>query len=129
MSAHPSPSIALLIRRVGPSLIALAAIGLLLAVGLGCDDFPAVHYENRTSEAVRVFYGDDFVTQVEPGQNIGISSREDLWTPNVRVLALDGTVLLDASITWDELKEMDFTIVILGPGASPSPTPPSSATP
>jgi len=56
---------------------------------------------------------------------------EQYWTPDIRVVAEDGRVLLEDHITWDELKEMDCKIVITDPAAplSSTPTPSPAATP
>ena len=38
------------------------------------------------------------------------------WEPNIKVVAEDGRVLLEDHITWRELKEMNYRIVITDPG-------------
>jgi hypothetical protein len=53
---------------------------------------------------------------------------EQYWTPDIRVVAEDGRVLLEDHITWDEVKQMDCKIVITDPLSS-TPTPSPAATP
>lgn len=86
---------------------------------------------NATSERVTVHEDGGARFTLEPHESKRITVPEQYWVPYHRVVAEDGRVLLEDYITWDELKKMDYKIVIMDPAApvSPTPTPPPATAP
>jgi hypothetical protein len=106
----------------------LAAALLLLFGALACEPWPDVEWENATSHRVAVYEGGKFEFNLEPHEIQPVSTSEDDWRSWIRVVAEDGRVLLEDEITWDELREMDYRIVISEPVPA-SPTPPAQLEP
>jgi len=105
-----------MLSRSGAMWVWLPAAALLLLLGaLACEPWPGVKWENATSHRVAVHEGGEFAFNLEPQESLEVSASEDDWRPDVRVVAEDGRVLLEDEITWDELGEMDYRIVILEP--------------
>lgn len=102
---------------------ALLAALVLVFAGLACDPWPPVEYENATSQRVTVYKSGKFSLALEPHQSVKAHASEDVWLPDIKVVAEDGRVLLEDHITWDELRQMDYKIVITDPEHPPSPTP------
>ena len=103
----------------------LAAALLLLLVGaLACEAWPGVKWENATSQRVAIHRGGEYAFSLEPHESQEVSTSEDDWRPEIRVVAEDGRVLLEDKITWDELGQMDYRIVITEPVHPVSPTSP-----
>jgi hypothetical protein len=100
----------------------LAALVVVLA-GLACDPFPLVRWENTTSQRVLVYEDGESAFDLEPHECKKIVSREKGWLSDIKVVAEDGRVLLEDHISWEELKHMDYKIVITDPLHPPSPSP------
>ena len=105
--------------RIGLYLIAL----LLLSAALACEPGRIPEYENATSQRVTVYKDGIANFSLEPHESTTIPMFKEDWSPNIRVVAEDGRVLLEDHITWDELKEMGYKIMITDPAHPPSPTP------
>jgi hypothetical protein len=104
---------------------ALGAAALLLLLGaLACEPWPDVEWENATSERVAVYEGGELALSIEPHEIQAVSTSEDDWRSDVKVVAEDGRVLLDGTITWDDVEQMGRRIVITEPDSA-SPTPPA----
>jgi hypothetical protein len=101
---------------------ALLAALVLVFAGLACDPYPPVEYVNATSQRVTIYKSGKFSLALEPHQSVKAHASEDVWLPEIKVVAEDGRVLLEDHITWDELEEMDRKIVITDPEHPPSPT-------
>ena len=92
---------------------------LILASGLGCRGTEeTIEYINATGKRIEVTVDGSFVFSLEPGQRHGYRTR-DVFLPD-RVQACSGDALIhDETITWEELKNNDFTYVIDGTLESP----------
>lgn len=99
-------------------------VALVLLLGaLACEPWPGVTWENATPQRVAVYKDGKFAFRLEPQESQDVLASEDVWRPDVRVVAEDGRVLLEDHITWDELKKMGYRIVITDPASSsPGPT-------
>jgi len=106
------------------SLWLLAAALLLLLGALACEPWPDVEWENATSQRVAVYEGGELALNLDPHEIQAVSTSEDDWRSDVKVVAEDGRVLLDGPITWDDVEQMGRRIVITEPD-SVSPTPPA----
>lgn len=110
----------------------LAGIILAFTVGLaatGCDSGHAITYENRTGQRVTVFRDGVRALVLE------VSEREayDLFLFSGSMLfearGDEGTVLFSEMLTWDELKERGWEIVITTTRSPPDAVPPQSPSP
>jgi hypothetical protein len=99
----------------------LVAALLLLLGALACEPWPGVKWENATSQRVAVYEGGKLAFSLEPHEIQSVSTSEDDWRSDVKVVAEDGRVLLDGPITWDDLEMMGHRIVIKEP-LTPPPT-------
>jgi len=98
------------------------AVLSLAVVALGCEPGRIPLYENATSQRVTVYQDGIPGFSLGPHESITIPMFKEDWEPSVKVVAEDGRVLLEAYITWDELKRMDYKIVITdASSATPSP--------
>ena len=104
------------------------ALLVLPFAAVACEPGCPAEYVNATSERITVYEDGGTGFTVEPHQSRGIPAMEQYWTPDIRVVAEDGRVLLEDHITWDELKEMDCKIVVTDPLSS-TPTPSPATTP
>ena len=96
------------------ALVSSAGLGFFLIAcwlpGAGID------YINATSQRVTVYEGEVKAFAIEPRESAGVAMAKRYWEPNIKVVAEDGRVLLEDHITWRELKEMNYRIVITDPG-------------
>jgi hypothetical protein len=110
------------LRRCAVAIAALATVWTAVA----CEPGRIPEYENATSQRVTVYKDGIAMFTLEPHGSTTIPMFKEDWLPNIRVVAEDGRVLLEDHITWDELKKMDYKIVITDSGALVSPTPVAS---
>jgi hypothetical protein len=109
----------------------LAGIILALTVGAaaGCDPGHGVTYDNRTGQRVTVFQDGvrEFVLEVSERKTY----TEFLFSGSSLFEAKDdkGTVLYSELLTWDELKERGWEIVITTTRSPPEVVPPQSPSP
>jgi hypothetical protein len=102
-----------------------AMLGVLVAAlgAFACEPGRIPEYENATSQRVTIYKDGMPAFSLEPGESTGIAMFEEDWLPDIKIVAEDGRVLLEDHITWDELEEMGYKIVITDPEHPPSPTP------
>ena len=112
-------------KRVGYFLVLIAGLLAVATAFAGEPGCPS-QYVNATSERITVYEDGGTGFTVEPHESRGIPAMEQYWTPNIKVVAEDGRVLLEDYITWDELKKMGCKIVITDPAAPVSQTPVAS---
>jgi hypothetical protein len=110
-----------------------ALLGVLVAAlaAFACEPGRIPEYENATSQRVTIYKDGIAAFSLEPHESTKIAMFEEDWLPNIKVVADDGRVLLEDHITWDEVREMGYKIVITDPEhpPSPSPTPSPGTTP
>ena len=98
--------------RIVRAIPVVALSTLLLAIA--CEPWDVVEYENQTSEHVFVYKGGELQFDLKPGQTRKFNVTEEVWLSDIRVVTDDGQALLEDNISWDELRRMDFRIVIRG---------------
>ena len=92
--------------HVAISLALLCCLGLLTA----CEEERPISYRNESSKAIQLFIDDRYVDVIAPGDRITRSSRAG--SHHIKAVTEDGSVLLADSFTWDELRGLNFTVVI-----------------
>ncbi len=92
------------------SLLVTACLIFLL---VACEPGTNLEYVNNSSQRVTVYEGGDQVAVLEPGESDKTVVINQFWTPEIKVVAADGQILLEDNITLDELREMDGKIVII----------------
>jgi hypothetical protein len=118
-------------QNVWRSVVVIGAF-LALTTAFACENWPIVGWENATSQRVTVYAYGDFEFDVQPHQTKNIVNPASHWRPEIKVVAEDGRVLLEDHITWEEVREMGYKIVITDPEhppPSPTPTPSPGTTP
>ena len=103
--------------RVGVVRTAIGLCCLVFAavISLGCEPGPPVDFVNETEQVVEVYQQREFVFELNPGETRGVNTRPKDWLPEITVISSDGTVLLDETITWEQVESMDHRIVITEP--------------
>ncbi len=81
-----------------------------------CENDDIVDFVNQTEQAVEIRQGGELVFELDPGQTRGIVLFSKDWTPEITAISKDGTILLDETITWEQVEAMDHRIVITEPG-------------
>lgn len=78
-----------------------------------------------TTHGVTVLKDGEPQFDIEPHQSIKISTAEEYWIPDIKVVTDDGRTILEDHITWDEMRDMGSRIVIVDRpafnGATPTP--------
>ncbi|TMB64290.1 MAG: hypothetical protein E6J43_13655 [Chloroflexi bacterium] len=112
-------------RRI--SNVALAsAIVLIVGVATAFDPGHGVTYENQTDSRVTVYRIGIVDTTLEPGQSKTFSFNEIKGEQTIEAKDDNGRTLYVDTVTWDDLKQRGWTIVIKQSGAPtqvPSPSP------
>ena len=106
--------------RILRSIPVVALSSLLLAIA--CEPWDVVEYENHTSERVLVYEGGELQFDLEPGETRKFHATEEVWLSDIRIVTDDGQVILEDNIIWEELRRMDFRIVITEEMIAPTPT-------
>ena len=100
-----------------------------LFAAMACEPGHLAEFENATPYRVTVYKDGTREFSLEPYEAKNpVGSFPEHWSPDIKVVAEDGRVLLEDHITWDEVKQMGYKIVITDP-PSPTPTPSPVATP
>ncbi len=98
---------------VARALRAIPAVALLtLLFAVACEPWDVVEYENQTAERVLVYEGGELQFDLEPGETRKFNVTEEVWLSDIRIVTDDGQVILEDNISWEELRRMDFRIVI-----------------
>jgi len=103
-------------QRIAHTAAASCCIIFAAMLSFGCENDAAIDFTNGTERVVEVYQGGKFAFELEPGETRGIATFKKDWLPEILVVADDGMVVLDESITWQQLESMDFLIVITEPG-------------
>ncbi len=103
-------------QRIARTAAGLCCLILVPLVWLGCEPGPAVDYTNQTALTVTVYEGGEFVFELQPGETRGVAGLKKDWIEEIMVVSSDGTILLDETITWEQVESMDHRIVITEPG-------------
>ncbi len=82
---------------------------------IGCENDDIVDFVNETEQVVEVYQGSEFVFELDPGQTRGIVLFSKDWTPEITAISSDGTILMDETITWEQVESMDHRIIITEP--------------
>ena len=82
------------------------------ALAQGCEPWDVVEYSNETEHRVSVYKGGEFQFKLGAGETRRFNVTEEVWLNEVRIVTDDGEVVFQDDITWDELREMSFRIVI-----------------
>ncbi len=93
--------------------LACAICFAALALGiLACEPWPQVKFVNGTNHDVLIFEGDRLAYTLARGETVEQDTTKDDWISAIRVTTRDGTVLLDKMITYNDLGNRDFKIVV-----------------
>ncbi len=108
----------------------LIPVAFLLALfAVGCDPGATVTWVNEGSQPVDIYLGtgpDDFDVSVPPHAEKRVATIRQAWQDVVVVRDHAGRLLLQETLTWDELKARDFRFVITEAELTPTATPASS---
>ena len=117
-------------RSLRLRMIGLICIGVIALLDTACFDvWEDITYTNATQSSLEVSvsandqHNDQF--QLSPGASKSLQYLKQSWPRTVEAREPSGKVVFNRTYTWDDLKQMDFNIVI----AAQSPTPIASATP
>ena len=103
-------------QRIARAAAASCCIILAAMLSIGCENDDIVDFVNETGHVVEVYQAGEFVFELDPGETRGIVLFSKDWTPEITVIANDGTILLDETIAWEQVESMDHRIVITEPG-------------
>jgi hypothetical protein len=105
---------------------ALAASLLLV----GCDKGHHIRYENQTDQTVDVYIGNTREVTLASGEARSFTTVKLLKPATFQAKTSDGEVIFSRTLSWDDLRSMDWTIVIAADQSSHLPsTPVTCATP
>ncbi len=107
--------------RIAVCVLLAVATVLVWLLGAACQPGQAVEFENATSQPVTVYQGGILALRLDPReveQPVGFFPED--WRPEIEVVAEDGRVLLRDKITWDEVAQMKYRIVITDPATAAS---------
>jgi hypothetical protein len=94
-------------------VVAAACLAILLSGG--CEEGHDVTYVNRTEVTVDVYLGDDeseYVLTLRPDEAKTSGELTSLWPGRIIARDADGSTIFSAYITWDQLQNLDFEIII-----------------
>ncbi len=103
------------------SLLLLAMVGTT-----GCDPAPGVTYQNRTGQTIAVSRDRFYEFMMEPGETTTYGTLEYSGSRVFEAWDENGNVIFSVTLTWEELRQQNWTIVITasaptgrstGPGA------------
>lgn len=93
-----------------------------MALGfVGCEPWPEVNFANETQVDVLVYQGGQLVYTLAPGETVEQDTTDEDWVGDIRVTTRNGKVLLDEIITYNDLGNRDFKIIISCESADESP--------
>ena len=104
-------------------MASLLLLTLLAFYSMACDPGHPVTYDNRTDQPVEIFVNGFFDGALAPMEKKTFDKIE-FGTATFEARDFSGRVLYSETLTWDELKDAGWRIVITdeGGGTSPSPT-------
>lgn len=93
-------------------------VGMLLIISwliVGCDAGHSVTFENRTDRPAIVFEGraESIMLPPNSSEKLSVLEYDGYETFSVRDEA--GSLLFSASLTWQDLEEMNWTIIVVDP--------------
>lgn len=106
-------------RRLLPVVLGISLVMLLAS----CTPGATITYTNSTSFPVRVYGDGGFITSLAPGESRRLSHHKHQWDEHVSAENAEGEVVWEDQITWDELEDSGFRIVISDRRDTPGPTP------
>jgi len=114
-----------------PSALVLLILVLAALSGSACDPVHSVTYDNRTDTAVTILYNGHFEASLKPMEK---RTFDVIKFSQATFEARDsaGTLLYRETLTWAELNERAWKIIVTGPalpGGSPAPTQSAPASP
>lgn len=77
-----------------------------------CKTSRGINYQNETSSVLSVRSGDNQPFELAPGQSYGVATGEFDGKRRIQAHDMNGDLVFTRDVTWDELKEMDWTIHI-----------------
>ncbi|MGD0114998.1 MAG: hypothetical protein ABSC13_03200 [Dehalococcoidia bacterium] len=123
-------ALGVLITAVGIPALYGFTLGFFFVLGhLGYGDPGAdVTFENTTGETIAPYMGGNrMFDHIAAGESRSVVVLEDSWNNHLKALDQSQQVVWQADITWDQLKQMGYHIVIGAPAPttdeSPVPTP------
>jgi hypothetical protein len=113
------------------SIVILSAILLVLLLtpsACTCDPAVWIEFNNQTDQTLGIFIGGAYQDDVSPGETLRFATMAIWGSPNppwgdgdfkylVEAKTEDGEVVYSEEFTWQELDDMDWTIVIPPPAA------------
>jgi hypothetical protein len=95
--------------------LALAAIlGLMPGFACATPHGQPVTYRNETTLTLTLTNDDFLLTTLAPHQSRAITTRESLLPDRIRAYDERNNLVFDKTVTWDDLKAGNFTVVIGG---------------
>ena len=94
----------------------LLIMSALLFAGLACggdgSDEQTVTYENATAGVVRVAIDGVEVATIQPDGTAEVRVTKELMPDHIEAFDTTGSVLVDQTVTWDDLEAGDWRVVI-----------------
>ncbi len=86
------------------------------ALALACDPSHTVTYENQTSQALTVFRFGREAFELQPYETSDYGVIEFSGQMPIEAQNSDGTVVYSTTVTWDELEQAGWQVVITDEG-------------
>ncbi len=103
-------------------VVLVAAVSAVLQVACNCDPGAQVTYVNMMDKAVWVYRDDGFVTSLPAGESDTLGTLQSVWKKHVTAKDDEGRVVWEDEITWAELEELGYRVVITAnPTGTPTP--------
>ncbi len=98
-------------------ILVLSVLAFTVSAGTGClDPGATITFENATSRTVVVYAdGRPLVhgnADIPPGESVAVADGESSWQEHLSALDENKQLVWEADITWGQLKQMGFLVVI-----------------
>lgn len=111
---------------IGRGLLLFLFFAAIASVSTGCDPGHRIAYDNQTSQTVTVFRDHTRIATLAPSEKKEFSTLEFSGARTFEAREQSGKIIYSEELTWEELKERGWKIVITGtrsPVSSPTPIP------
>jgi hypothetical protein len=124
-----------MVYKAGSKRLLLVLLSAILLISLSassactCDPAVWIEFNNKTDYTLSIYIGGAYQDDVSPGQTLRFATM-DIWGDDsppwgdedfrylIEAKTKDGEVVYSEEFTWQELDDMDWTIVIPPPAAS-----------
>jgi hypothetical protein len=93
-------------------VLVLTTIAFAAAPLVACEPWPDVVFSNETTDEIDVYQGDKWLFSIGPGGTQSIRPSKDDWVPEIRVQSPDGTTLLEQTVSYLDVADRDYRIVV-----------------